>query len=255
MKSYFIEGLQGAGKSTYVGMLEKQLSEQGYTAYREGDYSPVELAWCTYMTEKQYEEVLEKYAEIAEEIKAHTYTEDLHRVVCYTRIITDVPGFHKDMEQYEIYNGNISRTDYENIILRRFDNWKDEKGIFECSIFQNLIENDILFYEMSDDDIMEFYKMAADRLNGKDYEIVYLETDNVCESIDAIRRQRSDENGNELWFPMMMEYLEKSPYGMHNNINGFDGLIEHLQHRQELEIQILENVFDGRYQIVKSRRF
>lgn len=44
MKSYFIEGLQGAGKSTYVSMLEKQFSEQGYTAYREGDYSPVELA-------------------------------------------------------------------------------------------------------------------------------------------------------------------------------------------------------------------
>ena len=153
MKSYFIEGLQGAGKSTYVSMLEKKLSEQGYTAYREGDYSLVELAWCTYMTEKQYEEVLEKYAEIAEEIKAHTYTEDSHRVVCYTRIITDVLGFHKDMEQYEIYNGNISRTDYENIILKRFGN------------------------------------------------------------------------------------------------------IEHLKHRQDLEIQILENVFDGRYQIVKSRRF
>ena len=108
---------------------------------------------------------------------------------------------------------------------------------------------------MSDDEIMEFYKKVADRLNGKDYEIVYLETDNVCESINAIRRQRSDENGNELWFPMMMEYLEKSPYGIHNNIKGFDGLVEHLKHRQELELRILENVFDGRYQIVKSRSF
>lgn len=26
------------------------------------------------------------------------------RVICYTRIIRDVPGFHKDLEQYEIYN-------------------------------------------------------------------------------------------------------------------------------------------------------
>ena len=43
--NYFIEGLQGAGKSTLVQKLSAHLPE--HTVFREGDYSPVELAWCT----------------------------------------------------------------------------------------------------------------------------------------------------------------------------------------------------------------
>lgn len=39
--NYFIEGIQGAGKSTLVGKLAEKLPE--YRVFREGDYSPVEL--------------------------------------------------------------------------------------------------------------------------------------------------------------------------------------------------------------------
>lgn len=253
MKSYFIEGLQGAGKTSYVNMLEKQLKRKGYRAYREGDYSPVELAWCAYTTEQQYKSVLEKYSDIADDIISHTYGEEEHKIVCYTRIITDISGFHKDMERYEIYNGNISRRSYEDILLKRFGNWRGENQIFECSIFQNIIENDILFYNMSDNEIMDFYKKIVDALEDKQYEIIYLETDNVAESISIIRKERSDEQGNELWFPMMLEYLEKSPYGSCHNIKGFEGLVKHLEHRQQLELEILRNMFDGHYRIVKSK--
>ena len=50
--NYFIEGIQGAGKSTLVGRLAEMLP--GHRVFHEGDYSPVELAWCAYLTEEQY---------------------------------------------------------------------------------------------------------------------------------------------------------------------------------------------------------
>ena len=40
--NYFIEGLQGAGKSTFVQKLSEALKD--YKVFWEGDYSPVELA-------------------------------------------------------------------------------------------------------------------------------------------------------------------------------------------------------------------
>ena len=43
--NYFVEGLQGSGKSTLVQKLSEKYPN--CTAVREGDYSPVELAWCT----------------------------------------------------------------------------------------------------------------------------------------------------------------------------------------------------------------
>lgn len=46
--NYFIEGIQGSGKTT---MLEKMTQDNPkLKAYREGDFSPVELAWCAYVS-------------------------------------------------------------------------------------------------------------------------------------------------------------------------------------------------------------
>ena len=42
--NYFVEGLQGSGKSTLVKRLSERLPD--HKAFHEGDYSPVELAWC-----------------------------------------------------------------------------------------------------------------------------------------------------------------------------------------------------------------
>ena len=49
--NYFIEGLQGSGKSTLVEKLSKKYP--ACTAFREGDYSPIELAWCAYVTKEK----------------------------------------------------------------------------------------------------------------------------------------------------------------------------------------------------------
>ena len=54
--NYFVEGLQGSGKSTLVQKLEE--NKAGFTAVREGEYSPVEFAWCAYVDKKQYEDGL-----------------------------------------------------------------------------------------------------------------------------------------------------------------------------------------------------
>lgn len=65
--NFFIEGLQGAGKSTLVQKLSGELKD--YTVFREGDYSPVELAWCAYTTKEQYHKLLTEYPSLQAEIQ------------------------------------------------------------------------------------------------------------------------------------------------------------------------------------------
>lgn len=208
--NYFIEGIQGSGKTT---MLEKMTQDNPkLKAYREGDFSPVELAWCAYVSHSQYEIIIKKYANLAREIKKNTVKEGEMYIITYTRIITDIPGFHKELEQYEIYNGLKSKAEFEEIVLSRFTSWSEDNQLFECSIFQNIIENQILYLQMNDDEIVDFYRRVKDTLKGKNYKIIYLSVDNVREAEEIIKKERSDEAGNEMWFPVMINYLEGAPF-------------------------------------------
>lgn len=208
--NYFIEGIQGSGKTT---MLEKMTQDNPkLKAYREGDFSPVELAWCAYVSHSQYEIIIKKYANLAGEIKKNTVKEGEMYIITYTRIITDIPDFHKELEQYEIYNGLKSKAEFEEIVLSRFTSWSEDNQLFECSIFQNIIENQILYLQMNDDEIVDFYRRVKDTLKGKKYKIIYLSVDNVREAEEIIKKERSDEAGNEMWFPVMIKYLEGAPF-------------------------------------------
>lgn len=98
MRNVFVEGIQGMGKSTLVNAISKEFPQ--YHVCREWDYSPIDLAWCTWMTKEEYENILEKYKEIQEEIVKKTVEEHGHYVISYLQVITDIPNFHKDLEAY-----------------------------------------------------------------------------------------------------------------------------------------------------------
>ena len=251
--NYFVEGLQGSGKSTLVGNLSKKHPE--LNVYHEGDYSPVELAWCAYMTREQYSQILEKYKEIKADIEAKSHAEGERMVVCYTQIMTDVPGFHKDLEQYEIYNGRVSFEDFKKTVLGRYRNWNGDGSIFECSLFQNTVEDMILFRCFSDEQIMDFYREVAEVLKDKEYRIEYLKTSDIPSSIGIIRKERSDDAGNELWFPLMIGYFNESPYAVKNGVSGEEALFNHFKHRQDLELKICEEVFKDHYVLLQSKGY
>ena len=251
--NYFIEGIQGAGKSTLVSRLAKEFPR--YRVFREGDYNPVELAWCSYLTKEQYGSILHKYAGISDEIEANTTMERVRYIVTYTRILTDIPGFHKDLEQFEIYNGRISKEEFEQIILARYAGWHGENQIFECSIFQNIVENQILFYEMTDDEIVAFYKRLANVIQDREFRILYLDVEWVAGALEIIRKERVDADGNEMWYPLMLGFLENCPHGKRKGLKGFDGLVSHLEHRKALELRILREVFPKQAVILKAKEY
>ena len=241
--NFFVEGLQGSGKSTLVERLVEKYPD--HKAYREGDYSPVELAWCAYLTPDQYAGILDKYSEIRPMIEDKTTAE----AGCRT-LATD-PG----KTSGETDPGRTALDDFKSIVLGRYRRWNGDNSIFECSLFQNTVEDMILFRVMPDDKIIDFYREVRKALEGKDYHIYYLEADEVEDNINVIRKERSDDDGNELWFPLMIGYFNESPYAAHYGVSGEDELIRHLKHRQELELRICREVFADRYTVLKSKKY
>lgn len=79
---------------------------------------------------------------------------------------------------------------------------------------------------MNDDEIVDFYRRVKDTLKGKKYKIIYLSVDNVREAEEIIKKERSDEAGNEMWFPVMIKYLEGAPFFKAHGYIGMEGFYE-----------------------------
>ena len=241
------------GKSTLVNSLFSAIPE--LHVCREGDYSPVDLAWCTWMSKEEYEAVLKRYEPIRDEIIKNTVQDQNHFVVSYTKIITDIPNFHKELEEYEVYNGRKSLQELKEIVFTRYRNFSETGYLFECSFFQNIMEDLILFHQLSDDEIVDFYCELYSKINREQFLLLYLYSDKLEENIKAIKKERSDNQGNELWYQLMMEYLIHSPYGKRHGYSAFDDMIAHFRHRQQLELRVIREIIGDRAMILPAKEW
>lgn len=253
MQNVFIEGIPGMGKSTLLNRISAAVPQ--LFVCREGDYSPVDLAWCAWMSKEEYEEILKRYEPLQNEIIKNTVQEGEHFVVSYTKIITDFPNFHKQLEEFEIYNGRKPLWDLKEIIFSRYRGFTETGYLFECSFFQNIIENLMLFHQMNDEEIVEFYRELYNAVNKEAFLLLYLYSDKIEENIENIRKERSDDSGNEMWYPMMLNYLVHSPYGKKHGYSSFEDVITHFRHRQRLEMRIIDEIIGDRAVVLFAKEW
>ena len=62
-------------------------------------------------------------------------------------------------------------------------------------------------------------------------------------------------DGNELWFPLMVRYIEASPYAKEHSLHGMEGLLAHLERRKALEHRIINEIFQEETIIAKNYTF
>ncbi len=252
MPNIFIEGLQATGKTTLLTRLSAALPE--IPVFREGDVSPVELAWCAYLTKADYEDARSRFPQYADAMDALAHWEGSHVILPYTRVHGDA-AFYQAMEQHEIYNARIPLDEFRRIILVRYGAYTGASGLFECSFLQNTVETMLLYYCLPADEILAFYREAFAALKDRNFLLLYLDAADISRNLTIARQERVDENGREIWFSLMLDYLAASPYGQTHGFTGFDDLVSYMQHRQRVEHRILREIIGDRAIILPEKRY
>lgn len=249
----FIEGIPGCGKTTLLKKLGESLTD--YKVYLEGDISPIELAWCSYMTKEQYNQALLEFPEFEKEIRNYTVIEDDFYIVAYTRIHTDNFMFYKHMEQFEIYSGRRNIEEFKTIIFHRLKHFKGYNNVFECSFFQNIVDELILFALYDDKQIVDFYREMISYINLDNFLLIRLEPKDIEDTILQIKKERVNEKGEEDWYPIMMDYLNNSPYGQIHHYSNFNDLVNHFKRRIKVEDMVLEELLKDHYIRLESKNY
>ena len=197
------------------------------------------------MSAEKYHETIKKYNEFEKEIQKYMMPEGDKRIIAYTRILTDKPEFYRYMERFEIYNGRVPFESFKRIIFERYSKLDTVGNIFECSLFQNAVECMMLYYEMDDESIMDFYRELYFIIRDKNPVLIYLDSMDIGKDILWIKKERSGADGSEVWFPLVMEYLKTSPYGRRHGYESFEDFILHLDHRKKLELRIIREIMES----------
>jgi hypothetical protein len=161
------------------------------------------------------------------------------------------------LERYEIYNNRVSFERFKEIVLKRYGSWDGAPLITECALFQNIVEDMILFRDMPDEDIIVFYRDIKKAIGDKQIHIAYLKAkpDDIRRNLETARQTRVDDKGNEVWFSMLCDYFNNSPHAVRCGLKGEEGLVRHWIHRQDLELRICEELFPGRYTVLPSKSY
>ena len=64
-----------------------------------------------------------------------------------------------------------------------------EDEIFECAMFQNILENMMLYLQMQDDEILAFYRKEHEILQNNPYKILYLDVEDIVGSLEVIKKK------------------------------------------------------------------
>jgi hypothetical protein len=251
MKIIFIEGLPGSGKTTYAKKLYQTYQNHGKKVhlYSEGDQHPIDLAWIAIFNQRQYEDLINQFPTLKEQIESHVVKEANLYYLAYTKIKIDAStkNFFDVCESYEIYQRN-DLSEFLNIHLKRYRNFidmhKDEDDIyiFECILIQNHINELLLKHGYKSEQIYQYFMALMEPINEVAYEILYIQQMDVQKILKRITEERrtTDKTLYRDWIDLVIEYLSNTPYG--SDYKDFSGCLSYFKMRLNEEVKLLEKM-------------
>ncbi|MFT4415907.1 hypothetical protein ACLM5H_18770 [Fredinandcohnia humi] len=247
-KLILIEGIPGSGKTSTAKAINEQLIQKRISSqlFLEGNVNhPADYEWTACLDEPQYERLLEKYLHLEKQIRDYTIQENLLYLIPYGKMEIEqkddsIPkSFFEDIGKHDVYN--LPLTTYCELLLNRWKSFarqavkEDPVYIFECAFFQNPINVFLARDDRPFSELRSFLEKLTNIISPLDPVLIYLNQENIEETINRVRKERSPE-----WFDFVSRYFTQQEFGKNRGLSGFDGVISYLTSRKEAEKMLLD---------------
>lgn len=236
-KVYIVEGIPGSGKTTTANWLAQKLSDQGLETklFLEGNPEhPADYESVACLTEQQLNVLKKDFPDI------HTLAEQKQKwyFIPYAQLSENHPNLFKVLQKFDVYE--LTVEDFCQVTLMKWQEFaekvqSDERVyVLECCFLQNPFTYLLAKHNESKEFIFNHIEKIAMVIAKLEPVILYFEQDNIKESLDRVRKERSKE-----WFEFLTWYYTEQSFGQARGLAGETGVIQFLEERKKLEKEIL----------------
>ncbi len=248
-KLIIIEGIPGSGKTTFAHKTAQYLHQRGdvVNLYPEGPGHPADLGWSACVPIAQYDELLERYAALGDDVIRNTSTEGEYAVVAYNCVKDAPDGFYAEMEAMEVYDNRAPDELFYGLHQRRWRTFGEravvanERNVFEHALLQNPVNELVLWRDADDAAVIAYCNRLIGSVEQLAPVVIYLSQPNAEETIMRVARERVSSDGDK-WIDFCISYVENTPYGKRHGLSGIDGFMHFIHVRKRLELEIMHQL-------------
>jgi len=258
-KLIIIEGLPGSGKSTTAQIVYDILKHKGINTelYSEGNYNhPADFDGVAYFNSEDFnilQQIHPKSRDVLNKIKIKYYNGYL---IPYKEAIEELQmtfegEMFNDITKNDIYELPVEI--HTELIISRWNEFvnnyinENKVVIFECCFIQNTVTVSMVKNNSSKDVTMSYINSLAEKIVPLEPVLIYVEQEDIKASFNRIVCERPKE-----WVEGFIDYYTNQGYGLSNNLNELDGVIQVLEARSRLEHDAYDSLELVKYKVDNS---
>ncbi|MCR8671306.1 hypothetical protein [Agrococcus sp. HG114] len=238
----FVEGIPGSGKTTLAAGLADALSASGWPAehWSEGRTDhPVDFEQVAVLTDEQRAALELRMPQHRELLDGAFVAEGdawLLRIADHPHLPSELV---EALRRFDSYDGDVSPEVHRRVLTeswRRFGSapLPERVQVWECVLIQNPVCALVARFDQPFDALAEHVRGLVDAVREHRPALIYLDPG---DPEDVLRRAAAERSAE--WLGAVIEYHTRQGLGLRREWSGFDGYVEFMRHRRQLELALL----------------